>query len=1129
MNRVFSIVWNSSQHSWTVASELAASAGKSSTRVRSSAVQATVAAALLGLAGIASAACSTNADVITCDTNGVATGTAGRGDTTPAYKSVILLPDAIISSGGLPAISVGSDSTILIQSRARVENNASGTANGNYGTGANTIEFRSGNTLTIEQGAKVLSTGSAGNAEAINPIGTGNRIVNNGEIRSQAGGAAIWFESATGSNIIENGATGIIEYKNGAGPIMGVSGTMALDFTNKGKLIGSLNFADGADTLRIYSGSSISGTINGGGGSNLLTLNGTGAGTFNQTISNFQTLVKNDSGTWTFNNSLAGVGITSTRVAGGTLVLGSDASGYTGSMTVDTPGTLQTSAAFMPKTIADNGVVRFEQPIDASYSGLLTGAGGIEKTGAGKLTLTTDQAITGTTTITAGILQLGNGGTTGKVDGPIVDNAALVVHRQDSIAFSKPISGTGSVTQFGSGTTLFTADNTYSGGTTITAGTLQLGNGGAAGGVLGNILNNARLVVNRSNTLTLAGVISGSGALQQVGSGTTVLSGDNTYRGGTTITAGTLQLGDGGSAGGVVGDIVNNATLVVNRSNTLDLPGAISGSGALLQVGNGTTVLSGANSYGGATTVTAGTLKAGAANALSALSAHTVAAGATLDTAGFNQTVASIHNTGTVSLLSTAAGSTLTVNGAYIGNNGVLSLGTVLGGNTSLSDRLVLNGSGASASGNTTVRITNLGGLGAQTTGNGIEVVSARNGATTTAQSTRDAFALANGHVDAGAFEYRLYAADAQGTGENWYLRSEATPPPPAVKPESPSEPTEPATPTPLTKTPDATGEAPPARLAVPTYRSEVPLFAALPAQLRQADLAMLGNLHRRVGDEGSANGGRQAWARAIYNDLDIRQDGTASVQSKGHVSGLQAGTDLLAGGSWRAGVYVGYLDGSADVSGNARGVTGRVGYNDLQSRYLAGYATWIDASGLYADAVLQGGSHRYTVHPDINPSASGKSSSATASIETGKAFALAEGWSIEPQAQLAYQRSSFDDVLISGARVRQDADGGWIGRLGVRIKGDMATRAGRLQPYGRLNVYRAGSGTDVATFVGPAASTRIASGTGYTSTEVAAGMTLALTPVVALYGEVGQLFNVGGDVKVKSSVQGSLGMRMSW
>ena len=246
-------------------------------------------------------------------------------------------------------------------------------------------------------------------------------------------------------------------------------------------------------------------------------------------------------------------------------------------------------------------------------------------------------------------------------------------------------------------------------------------------------------------------------------------------------------------------------------------------------------------------------------------------------------------------------------------------------------------------------------------------------------------------------------------------------------------------------------------------------------------------------------------------------------------MSGLQAGTDLLASGNWRAGVYVGYLDGSADVSGNARGVIGRVGYNDLQSRYLGGYATWMDASGLYADAVLQGVSHRYTVRPDINPSASGKSSSATASIETGKAFALAEGWIIEPQAQLAYQRSSFDDVLISGARVQQDADGGWIGRLGVRIKGNMATRAGRLQPYGRFNVYHASSGSDIATFVGPAASTHIASATGYTSTELAAGMTLALTPVVTLYGEVGQLFNAGGDVKVKSSVQGSLGMRVSW
>jgi outer membrane autotransporter protein len=627
------------------------------------------------------------------------------------------------------------------------------------------------------------------------------------------------------------------------------------------------------------------------------------------------------------------------------------------------------------------------------------------------------------------------------------------------------------------------------------------------------------------------------GALVKTGAGTLTLTGNNTYTGGTTISAGTLQLGNGGTAGSIVGDVVDNGTLAFNRSNAVTFDGVVSGTGKVSQIGTGTTILTSNNTYTGGTTISAGTLKAGAANAFSGASAHTVAAGATLDTAGFSQSVASLKNAGTVSLLGTAPGSTLTVNGAYVGNNGVLNLGTVLGGSSSLSDRLVLNGPTASASGNTTIRVTNLGGLGAQTTGNGIELVSALNGATTTAQTTRDAFTLANGHVDAGAFEYRLYAADAQHAGENWYLRSETT-----LKPTDPAQPTV----TPDASKPPASEDqqVPPAPQAlqvpqvppvtVPTYRAEVPLFAALPAQLRQSDLAMLGNLHRRVGDEnapatGDASGGRQAWARAVYTDLDIRQNGIAAAQSEGHVSGLQAGTDLLARGNWRAGLYVGQLDGGADVSGNARGTIGRVGSNDLQSRYLGGYATWMDGSGLYADAVLQGGSHRYTVRPDLNLGASGKADSTTASIETGKSFPVAEGWSIEPQAQIAYQHGRFDDTLISGAVVRQDADSGWIGRLGVRVKGDIATSAGRLQPYGRVNVYHATSGTDVATFAGPAASTSIASATGYTSTEVAAGATLALTPSTTLYGEVGQLFSSGGDARVKSSVQGSVGVRLSW
>ena len=1130
MNRVFRIVWNRSLELWTVAPESASGRGRGG-RASAARVQGLVGAALLGFAGAAAADCAGTTTIV-CSPGVVQAGTVGTGIGTPSGTSITALPGAAIDTGSQTAISVGDGATMLIQSGASVGNTAPGGTNGNYGTGANTIEMNSNNTLTIEQGASVRSKGSAGDAEAINPIGTGNLIINNGLIDSQAGGAAFWFESGSGSNTIVNGATGTINYQSGNGNIIGVSGTMAISFTNLGQVLGSLNFAGGDDTLAIGTGSSISGNIDGGGGANTLKLVGAGSDTFARPFSNFQTLIKDDSGTWTFGNPLAASGITRAEVAGGTLILGADASGYTGSMTVDAGGTLQTSAGFAPLAIADNGLVRFAQPVDASYGGLLSGSGGIEKTGAGMLTLTADQAISGSTTISAGTLRLGDGGTTGSVGGPIVDNAALRIERSNQLTIAAPISGSGSVTQAGSGTTIFSADNSYTGGTTIASGTLQLGNGGSSGSVAGDILDNAVLAIDRSNALTLAGTISGSGRLVQQGSGTTVLTADNSYTGGTTIAGGTLQLGNGGSSGSVAGDILDNATLAVNRADTLQIHGAISGSGALQQIGSGTTVLSGANSYSGTTLVAAGTLRAGAADALSADSAHQVAAGATLDTGGFNQTVAALSNAGTVNLLSQAAGSTLTVTGAYIGNGGVLSLGTVLAGGTSMSDRLVLSGPGASASGSTTLRITNLGGLGGLTSGNGIEVVSAVNGATTTAQTTRSAFTLQNGHVDAGAFEYRLYAADAQGAGENWYLRSQTTVTVDPGQPASPSKPSEPSAPS-----------TPPTRsiagISVPTYRGEVPLLAALPAQLRQGDLAMLGNLHRRVGDEtapaasaaaGNGQAGvRQAWARAIYNDIDIRQDGPAAAHSKGQVSGVQAGTDLLAAGAWRAGVYVGTLDGHANVDGNAHGLIGPVGGNELQSRFVGAYATWMDKDGLYVDSVLQGARHDYTVQANGNIGLPGRASSGTASVEAGKAFALDERWVIEPQAQLVWQHSSYDNLLLGGALVRQDADAGWIGRLGIRVRGDIPTAAGRLQPYARVNVYKAGAGSDVATFIGPAASTPIASATGYTSTELAAGMTLALGAATTLYGEIGQLYGSGGESTVKSSVQGSIGLRVRW
>ena len=113
-----------------------------------------------------------------------------------------------------------------------------------------------------------------------------------------------------------------------------------------------------------------------------------------------------------------------------------------------------------------------------------------------------------------------------------------------------------------------------------------------------------------AGTDTINCIIGGSVGLTKGGSGTLVLTGANTYTGLTTISAGTLQIGNGGTTGSIVGDLNNLANLAFNRSDTVTYSGAISGTGGLTQLGSGTLILANANSnYTGTTTVAAGKLQ----------------------------------------------------------------------------------------------------------------------------------------------------------------------------------------------------------------------------------------------------------------------------------------------------------------------------------------------------------------------------------------------------------------------------------------------------------------------------------------------------------------------------------------
>jgi len=242
----------------------------------------------------------------------------------------------------------------------------------------------------------------------------------------------------------------------------------------------------------------------------------------------------------------------------------------------------------------------------------------LTKLGTGTVTLSGSNTYDGGTLIGAGALQLGAGGSTGSLLGPITNNGSLIFDRSDTLVVSNAISGSGNLikTNF-TGTLTLTASNTYSGGTTVGGGTLRIGEGGTDGWITGPITNNGTLVFNRSDDNIVTSSITGIGILNKLGAGTLTLAASNEQSNGTLVSAGTLQIGTGGTNGALSSkSITNNGTLVFNRSDNLIHAaalanrGQITGTGTLIKLGAGTLTLLGTNSQSG-TFISDGTLRLG--------------------------------------------------------------------------------------------------------------------------------------------------------------------------------------------------------------------------------------------------------------------------------------------------------------------------------------------------------------------------------------------------------------------------------------------------------------------------------------------------------------------------------------
>jgi autotransporter-associated beta strand protein len=548
----------------------------------------------------------------------------------------------------------------------------------------------------------------------------------------------------TGVTTINAGTLSIAADNNlGTAPSSATAGSLTL---NGGTLATTATFTLSAN--RGISLGASNGTIDVAGGTTL-TYSGIAAGSGSLTDTDGGILVLGGANTYTG----------TTTINGGTLSIKADnnlgaapSSAKTGSVTIN-GGTLGTTASFTLSANrgislgASGGTIDVANGTTLTYSGIAAGAGNLTETDTGTLDLGGANTYTGSTTLSAGTLQVGianaipstsdvtdnatlnldgHGDTIGALSGSGTVTSSVsgsvtlsVGATNDSGAFSGVIqngSGTLTLTKAGTGVETLSGADTYTGVTTINAGTLSIkadnnlgtAPGSATAGSLtlngGTMATTASFTLNAnrgislgasggtidvaaSTTLTYSGIAAGTGSLTKTDTGTLVLGGANIYTGTTTINGGTLSIKADNNLGTAPGSATagsltlnggtmattasftlnanrgislgaSGGTIDVAASTTLTYNGIAAGAGNLTETDTGTLVLGHANTYTGSTTISAGTLQVGIANAIPSTS--DVTDSATLDLDGNSDAIGALSGSGTVTS-SVAGPVTLTV------------------------------------------------------------------------------------------------------------------------------------------------------------------------------------------------------------------------------------------------------------------------------------------------------------------------------------------------------------------------------------------------------------------------------------------------------------------------------------